>query len=95
MDKVRAKFKCVSVGLSYSHTEKADGTFCQPGTPDSRAVLASTWKFAPVYSNDKSSENNRFWQATPSGSLDLMTTKLPHDAFEPGKEYYLDITEVN
>lgn len=37
-----------------------------------------------------SPENEEFFKWTPSGVLDLSLTKEQH--FEPGKDYYLDIT---
>ena len=37
-----------------------------------------------------SEENNEFWAATPSGTLKVSTVKA--DVFEPGKDYYLDIS---
>jgi hypothetical protein len=37
-----------------------------------------------------SGENKQFFAATPAGSISL-TSILP-DAFEPGKDYYVDIT---
>lgn len=39
-----------------------------------------------------SEENKAFWEASPGGSLKLATIK--DHGFEPGKEYYLDITEA-
>ena len=47
-------------------------------------------KFGPVCSG--SPENEMFYAATPGGQLDVST--ISRDLFEPGKEYYLDITEV-
>lgn len=41
---------------------------------------------------DDSEENKKFFAWTPSGSLKLGTYK--EDLFQPGKEYYLDISEV-
>ncbi len=38
----------------------------------------------------KSSENEAFFAATPSGNLEVSTVK--DDLFEVGKQYYLDIT---
>jgi hypothetical protein len=95
MDKVRAKFRCVSVGLVFSHAELEDGKWCTPGTPGSVNKLSTTFKFMPVYSDKEGSENKRYWDATPGGGLELNVTKLPHDAFQPNKEYYLDITPAD
>jgi hypothetical protein len=47
----------------------------------------------PVYSNDPTSENKKFWDATPSGKLELGGLKPETLAsFELGKAYYIDIT---
>jgi hypothetical protein len=47
-----------------------------------------TADFQPVTSG--SEENKEFYDATPSGSLKLATYKEDH--FQPGVEYYIDIT---
>lgn len=44
-----------------------------------------------VYS-DECPENKVFWEATPSGSLNVATAKI--SPWEPGKFYYIDVTEV-
>lgn len=41
-----------------------------------------------------SEENKSFWDATPSGKLEL-TWVNPNVSFKPGKEYYLDILEAD
>lgn len=50
-----------------------------------------------VYSSDEKDkeENNQFSEATPSGNLKI-TISNPRaiNFFKPGKEYYLDFTEV-
>lgn len=44
---------------------------------------------------DGSEENKAFWQATPSGQLDMsITNPAAFGSFEPGREYYLDFTRV-
>ncbi len=55
---------------------------------DRRMLFAA--KFNPVMAN--SPENKAFYDATPSGSLDLATYQ--EDLFTVGQEYYLDITEA-
>lgn len=45
--------------------------------------------FSPVMSGSK--ENEIFFKYTPWGKFEIGTTK--EQIFEPGKEYYLDITE--
>ena len=52
-------------------------------------------RFDAVYSDDKNSENYSFSQATPSLSLSMyISNPAVLDAFEQGKEYYLDFTPV-
>jgi len=49
----------------------------------------------PQYSNDPNSENKAFWDATPSGKLELTLTKPEAvGMFESDKDYYIDISEV-
>lgn len=45
-----------------------------------------------VYSDGENAENKAFWEATPSGEFKVATVK--HMPWEPGKFYYLDVTEV-
>ena len=47
-------------------------------------------EFSAVH--DGSEESKAFFEATPSGTLKIGTYK--EDVFEPGKAYYIDITEV-
>lgn len=48
-------------------------------------------KMSPVYTG--SEENKGFWEATPSGSLQMRIDNQKALAqFEPGKEFYLDFT---
>lgn len=70
------KFRCTSVTKS-EHWDKQKG------------FLYSA-EFSPVTSG--SPENEKFFAATPAGSLKVST--VTQDIFVPGKEYYLDITEV-
>lgn len=51
--------------------------------------LLYTAEFQAVYAG--SEENKKFFEWTPSGTLRLGVYK--EDLFEPGKEYYLDISE--
>lgn len=76
MDKVRCKFICQDVRKAFSRGNDGEKRFVH------------TARFTPVYSG--SEENKRFFSATPSGQLEI-GTYLP-DCFEPGREYYLDIT---
>ncbi len=52
--------------------------------------------FHPVTTNPPSEENLKFWNATPSGVLQMNITNLEAAAhFEVGQDYYLDFTRVN
>lgn len=55
-----------------------------------------TIHMSPVYSDDPNSENKKFWDYTPAGTIQLSTTNLKAaEYFEIGKEYYVDFTEAN
>lgn len=75
---VRCKFRCDSV------TKQQSGA-------DSRPYFSAT--FVPVYSNDPSHPNKAFWDATPSGKIELLTTK-EQASFVPGAEYFIDIASA-
>ena len=72
MQKIKAKFVCVSVVDQPAHQQK-------------------NVSFYPVVSG--SEENKSFAKYTPSGSLQLVISyeTTASEAFEEGKEYYLDI----
>jgi hypothetical protein len=53
------------------------------------AEILHGYKFSPVTSGSK--ENEQFFKWTPSGSLEFGTVQA--QAFEIGKEYYLDLSE--
>ena len=57
---------------------------------DGRGRFLFTAKMSPVMSG--SEENKKFFEATPSGSFEIGMFK--DDAFEPGKEYFLNITKA-
>ncbi len=46
------------------------------------------YNFQPVTGG--SPENEKFWRATPGGSFKV--SSVTSDAFEVGKEYYIDIS---
>lgn len=51
-------------------------------------------EFYAVY--DGSEENKRFWQATPAGNIKLsIVNKAAADQFQPGKQYYIDLTPAD
>jgi hypothetical protein len=78
MPTVRAKFKCDSVEKRVNWNKTQAHPFLY------------TVKMSPVVGQEKDTENSKFWEATPAGILH-MESILP-DAFEPGKEYYVDFT---
>lgn len=48
---------------------------------------------SPVYSQDPNHENKSFWDATPSGELQMtINNSKAARFFEPGQEYYIDFT---
>ncbi len=52
-----------------------------------------TISMSPVVDRDPANENTKFWQATPSGGIELGCVNLAAaEAFELGKEYYIDFT---
>ena len=71
----RCKFTCQSVTKSKHYRRD------EPG-------FLFTARFVPVTSG--SEENQKFFDATPSGSLEVGT--YVDDRFVVGKDYYLDIT---
>ena len=92
MATVRAKFKVDSIErqrCSVKGTEKdANGnTIYVPG--EVRSV-----KLTPVYGNgDPNHENTKFWNASPSGGIQLGCANLEAaEAFELGQEFYVDFT---
>lgn len=78
---VRAKFKVQSI------QDSAD----TDGKIYSRRVT-----LAPVYSDDPAHENRAFWQATPTGSIDMwINNPVAFEQFEQGTEYYIDFTRAD
>lgn len=93
---VRAKFKVTRISSSMSSRSVRDASG-QPVQKDGRwqyeQVEMRTIVLHPVCSDDPNSENKKFWDASPSGQLELGT--INPDAwcqFELDKEYYLDFT---
>jgi hypothetical protein len=74
---VRAKFRVARIERS----------LWKPGVEVQTIVLL------PVYSENKDSENAKFYQATPSGEIRLGTVNAEAAAaFELEREYYVDFT---
>ena len=89
---VRAKFSVDSfeVHQQSKQKDKSKGW----GPENMEIVEVKTIKMSPVYANDDPNhENSKFWDATPSGKLELGTINPEaHKQFELGKEYYVDFT---
>jgi len=91
MSKVRAKFRLNSFTTElhnqYPHqTEEGQPDYSKPVSVEKR-----TLNFTPVTSGDD--EDKMFWDATPSGSLQLgVVNQEAWKHFELGKLYYLDFT---
>lgn len=60
-------------------------------------VELRTIEMSPVYGNgDPDHENTKFWNATPTGKLELGCLNLAaSEQFELGKEYYIDFTPAD
>lgn len=85
---VRAKFKCVGFDATQQN-------FMNPETGKyDNVVELRTVRLQPVYGNgDPNHENTKFWNASPSGSIQLGTVNpAAWGAFELGAEYYVDFT---
>ena len=58
----------------------------------------TAWEMSPVYhGDDEGHENFKFNEASPNGKFELTvcSSKYKGEHPEPGKEYYLDITEAS
>ena len=99
MSTVRAKFRLNSytteLHSKYPHTREKSG---HPGVMETdfskpEPVEKRTLNFTPVSGSE--GENKVFWDATPSGSLQLgVVNPEAWKAFELGAEYYLDFTKA-
>jgi hypothetical protein len=68
---------------------------CQSVTKDEDASDPTERVCLGAVTADGAGDNAEWSKWTPSGSLQLwITNPGAHGAFEPGKQYYLDITQV-
>lgn len=75
MEIVRAKFYVDSVTTHAPYKGKQGGTV----------------RLCPVYSPDPNSENKKFWDATPSGLIEMTVMDLTVLAgFTPGQKFYVE-----
>jgi len=80
---VRAKFKVMSI-----ERLSGNGYFGNPKE-------VQNIKLSPVYDNNKDSENGKFYAATPSGKIELITVNPEAgNQFELDKQYYIDFTKA-
>lgn len=98
MATVRAKFKVASKKFAEGQKVKigADGKPEKDARGYDVTVPAEyvTIEMYPVYGNgDPHHENTKFWQASPSGKLELgCVNEAASKQFVVGKEYYVDFT---
>lgn len=92
---VRAKFKVV--GINRSESSRDSGKKDANGRAIYEPCEMQTVRLSPVYGNgDPNHENTKFWQASPSGQLELGCINLEAAKyFELGKEYYIDFKKAD
>ena len=90
---VRAKFNCDSVTMLKASRPAPDSVYDpNRGHDKFEECIAFSVKMSPVYTGDKG-ENQKFWSATPCGTLEMQVMNQPAgEMFKPGKSYYLDFT---
>lgn len=83
---VRAKFRCMSVEVTYSHHR------------DGAPVFHHGIRLLPVFGTKRgggseSPENDAFYAATPSGEIKLtVVSAQAAEHFKPGECYYVDFS---
>jgi hypothetical protein len=89
---VRAKFKVDSFNTSLHQRRKDPSGQWVPENIET--VEMRTVRMSPVYGNgDPNHENTKFWNASPSGSIELGTINPEAwSKLELGKEYFVDFT---
>jgi len=84
---VRAKFKLIA-------QKNSEGSIFKDGKWTSGVV--TSLEFMPVTASDKNPENKKFWEATPSGIIQLVCVNPESVAeLELLREYYVDFTLVS
>jgi hypothetical protein len=90
---VRAKFRLnrFESTMMMQPKPKAEG---QPQEYES--VEMRSFYFHPAYSSDPSSENAKFWQASPNGELRMgVVNQGVWPLFKLGQDYYLDFSPAD
>lgn len=92
---VRAKFKVDQISRHLSSRSKLIVTADGKSNWESYPIELCTIILSPVYSSDPNNENHAFWEATPSGKIELgvVNAEAVKD-FDLGNEYYIDFTPV-
>lgn len=90
---VRAKFKVTKIEISEG--ARRTGEKDERGHEVYEQCELRTIVLSPVFSTDSSSENARFWNASPSGEIRLGTiNEGAWKYFELRGEYYIDFTKA-
>jgi hypothetical protein len=85
--KVRAKFMCSDVGTTRFFMCSDVGT--------TRFSRGEQHKVSMYPVTGGTEENDSFWEATPSGKIELdLVDKSALEFFKPGKTFYVDFTEA-
>lgn len=96
---VRAKFQLNSITSQVQYVQEDTGDRDERGQIIYRGVYKEVRSlvFNPVYGKgDPNHENTKFWQASPSGKLELnVINPQAWSQFELNKEYYLDFTPAD
>lgn len=99
MAQVRAKFKVTRIETSMGSVARRDASGNK--VKDERGydiydrVEQRTIVMSPVFGDKPGSENQKFWDASPSGELKLGTVNpAAWAAFELDGEYYIDFTKA-
>ena len=93
----RCKFHCQSIAYSdttvYERNEDGTPKKNDDGTFVYRKFKQPNVQLQPIMATDADPENRLFWEATPSGSIQLsINNPLGAEVFEVGKDYYVDFT---
>ena len=90
---VRAKFKVESYSTHLTSRQinpKGDWSDSNMRSEEIRTIVMT-----PVYSTVEGSENKMFWDASPSGKIELGTIhREAWEQFQLGCEYYVDFAKA-
>lgn len=91
---VRSKFKVTKIERQMG-SRPVDAGFSEGGTRNCTWEKCEIWTvvLVPVSSQDPASENFKFWNASPSGQIQIgCANKEAVEQFDLDKEYYVDFT---